>query len=269
MAVTYGTLRVIAGAGAGRTLKLTKLVSVIGSGKGSDLQLEGEKVAENHASIEASADGTCLLRNRSPFGTLVNKTRVDVHRLVSGDRIQIGAAALLEFQGSGAKVSSAGPNQSKKILIGVGLGAYLLAMIAVAVSLSDVGETSAAFTEADLDQAMTDTRKGFVAKLNDAKSPPSSVPVDADDPTASYYKVVNARASGADAATVDAELDAFIKELRQHLQEASALERQERWKDARAQYRQVLEMVPDPKLRAASLAANRLAETREKLPDEK
>lgn len=268
MAVTYGTLRVIAGAGAGRTLKLQKLVSVIGSAKGSDLQLEGEKVAENHASIEASPDGTCVLRNRSPVGTLVNKVRVDVHRLADGDRIQIGAAALLEFHASGVKVASTAPNQSKKILIGVGLGIYLIAMIAVAVALSGVGESSGAFSEAQLDEAMTDTRKAIVAKLDDPKSPPVAVSLDDDDPTAAYYKVINARASGATAAAVDAELQAFLAQLRQHLQEGAALERQERVKEARVQYRTVLEMVPDVKLRAASLAANRLVETQEKLPDE-
>jgi hypothetical protein len=269
VAAIYGTLRVIAGAGAGRTLKLQKLVSVIGSAKGSDLQLEGEKVAENHASIEASPDGTCVLRNRSPYGTLVNKARVDVHRLADGDRIQIGAAALLEFHGTGAKVPRAGgATNSRKILIGAGLGVYLIAMIAVAVSLSDDTSSSAAVSAAQLDEALKATRSAMVAKLADAKSPPANVPVDADDATAAYYKVINARASGADASVVNADLDAFISEVREHLQEGAALERQERFKEARVQYRRVLEMLPDMKLRAASLAANRLVETKEKLPDE-
>jgi hypothetical protein len=262
-------LRVIAGAGAGRTLKLQKLVSVIGSAKGADLRLEGEKVAENHASVEAGADGSCLLRNRSPYGTLVNKTRVDVHRLADGDRIQIGAAALLEFHGSSVKVPGVGSASSpRKILIAVGLGLYLIAMIAIAVSLSDETGSSGAFSEAQLNAALADTRKAIIARLDDAKSPLIAAAVDADDPTAAYYKVINARVSGADAKVVEAELDAFLGQVRQHLQEGSALERQERYKEARGQYRQVLEMVPDVKLRAASLAANRLVETKEKLPDE-
>lgn len=272
MATTYGTLRVIAGAGAGRVVKLQKLVTVVGSGKDADLQIVGEKVSESHASIEAGADGTCVLRNRSPFGTLVNKTRVDVHRLADGDRIQVGVAALVEFQAGAAAASGgrglAGGSQAKKILIGAGIAVYLAGMVALALALQDMSTAPDGIPEADLERALADTRTALTAPPAAAAERAAATPVDPADPAAAYYRVVAARASGADPATVAREADALVGELRGRLRDGSALERQQRWLEARKAYREVLEMLPDLRMPAATLAAGRLSATAAELPEE-
>lgn len=268
MADTSASLRIVAGSNSGRTLRLQKVVSLIGSDKASDLVIEGDKVSGSHASIEAGADGSYVLRNRSPFGTLVDRVRVDVHQLADGNRIQIGAAALVEFKaGPPAKAPAAGGK--KKTFMYVLGGAYLLAMIGLAIFLQGLGSSDAGgISAASIDEALEDTRSLFDPARKDVARPSQPVTVDESDLTAPYYRVVNAQLRGEDAAAVNRDKDNFIGVLRTELQEASALERQERWKEADTRYRELMQRVPDPRAKVVRLAAERLASLAEKLPHE-
>ena len=261
MKANAGTVRVIAGAGAGKSVRLHKLVTIIGSAKGVDLQVDGEKVSENHASIEDTGNGVYVLRNRSPFGTLVNKTRIDVHALAEGDRIQIGAAALLEYRSGNSAAAAAGTQRSqlKTLLIAAGLGVYLLGMLFLAMKLSSMSDESAGLTAAQIDTALAETAAMFDPNRKDVGRPSLPQFVDESDPTAAYYGIRNAQLAGESPEQVQRLVDAFLVQLRAGLQEGAALERQERFEAAAQQYRSVLEMLPNNLAPAASLAASRMA----------
>jgi Inner membrane component of T3SS, cytoplasmic domain len=269
VAGTSASLRIVAGSNAGRTLRLQKLVTVIGSGKTADLVIEGDKVSENHASIEAGADGTYVLRNRSSFGTLVDRVRVDVHELADGNRIQIGAAALVEFKaGPPAKAAGAAGGKKKTTMYVLG-GFYLVAMIGLAVFLQGISNSdSHGISGTAIAETLDDTRSLFDPARKDVARPSQPVVIDDSDLTAPYYRIVNAQLRGEDAAAVKVRVDEFIGVLRADLQEASALERQERWKEADARYRELMQRVPDPRAQIARLAAGRIASLAEKLPHE-
>ncbi len=269
MASATASLRIVAGSGAGRTLKLHNRVTVIGCAKSADLVIEGEKVAENHASIESGADGTYVLRNRSPFGTLVNKARVDVHPLADGERIQIGAAALVEFRaGTPTKTRTATTSGKKTMYLVLG-AAYLLAMGALAFVLEGLRDPGGGgIAESEIVNALDRTRAMFDPERKDVARPSTAVIIDDTDPTAAYYRVLNAQLRGEDPGSVAEQLEEFMGQLGMHLRDASAFERQERWQEAEREYRQVMQMLPAQPSPVSMLAARRLSAIAEDLPDE-
>lgn len=271
MADATGTLRVVAGANAGKTLRLHQRVTVIGNTKSADLMIDGDKVSENHASIETGPDGSFVLRNRSAFGTLVNRSRIDVHALADGDRIQIGAAALVEFRaGSSQRTTASAPSGSRRIVIGVLVGAYLIGMLLLAIALEGMPEDSdAGVGDTRLSAVVQETRAMFDMRRKDVHRPSAEVPIDAADATAPYYRVINAQLRGDEQPAIDEQLDNLMTMLRDKLREGSAFERQRRWREAAARYREVQGMFPDPRTPAVSFAAQRLAIIEKELRDEK
>lgn len=269
MAAPTASLRIVAGSGAGRTLKLQKVVTVIGSAKSADLVIEGEKVAENHASIEAAAEGSYVLRNRSPFGTLVNKARIDVHALADGERIQIGAAALVEFRAGAPTKTRTDVTSGKKVMYGVLGAAYLVAMGVLAVVLQNMrGDDQGGIAESEITSALEDTRAMLDPERKDVARPSAAVIIDDSDPTAPYYAVLNAQLGGEDPAAIEKQVDEFVNLLGTRLREASAFERQERWVEADRKYRNVMQMLPAQPSPVSMLAARRLSIIAENLPNE-
>lgn len=77
-----------------REFKPGKDAITIGRSADSDIAIPDKLVSRRHCGI-SFRDGICLLRDfTSRNGTFVNGRRVDVVRLNSGDRIQIGSAVI-------------------------------------------------------------------------------------------------------------------------------------------------------------------------------
>lgn len=76
-----------------RVIPLDKPQLTIGRRTENDVRLTGSDVSRDHAEI-VRVDGDYVLRDRgSRYGTFVNDTQINEHKLASGDRIQFGRAA--------------------------------------------------------------------------------------------------------------------------------------------------------------------------------
>ncbi len=62
----------------------------LGRGDGCAIQLDGPKVSRAHAHLEHRDEAWWIVDDGSTNGTLVNDARLEVRRLDSGDRIQVG-----------------------------------------------------------------------------------------------------------------------------------------------------------------------------------
>jgi flagellar motor switch/type III secretory pathway protein FliN/pSer/pThr/pTyr-binding forkhead associated (FHA) protein len=81
----------------GREVVLDRFPAVVGSAERSDLRLEGEGVAGEHARLEGEAGLAALVDLRSPAGTRLNGEPLSplVRALLrAGDRVEIGGRAL-------------------------------------------------------------------------------------------------------------------------------------------------------------------------------
>jgi hypothetical protein len=256
-------LKVIAGSAGRGTLKLSKPVTLIGSEPTADLSVTGGKVSPQHAIIETTDGHSFVLRNRSSFGTFVNKSRVDIHTLANGDRIQIGEGALLEFNLGISDPKSKGKGSAlsvKKILIGTALVAYLCGMAWFVMVLQGISDSSDVLTSASLKKVLSDTGVELQAASTDGISSGTlGGAVDDQYPAAMYFRLRNAVQQGADPATVSSLSSGLLESVQTEFKDARVLEQQQRWKDAERHYRQILEMLPDNRLAASRLAASRLA----------
>jgi diguanylate cyclase (GGDEF)-like protein len=91
-------LMVVSGSAAGRVFPLAAESIVVGRGKDADLTLSDPGISRDHCAISRDADGRVLIHDhRSTNGTLVNGVKVEAVELRPGDRIQIGAEAVLQF----------------------------------------------------------------------------------------------------------------------------------------------------------------------------
>ncbi len=74
-------------------------VRTIGRAAGADFIVDAALVSRVHCRLTALADGQLEVRDLdSTNGTFVNGDRVDVTRLASGDRLQVGRVELLALQ---------------------------------------------------------------------------------------------------------------------------------------------------------------------------
>ncbi|MDA1161597.1 MAG: ATP-binding protein [Planctomycetota bacterium] len=89
------TLLVIRGVDQGARFELDGSDSTIGRGVRNDVRILDTEMSRNHA-IVSYDDGAFILKDRnSSNGTFANGISVQVHRLTTGDRIQVGSSVLL------------------------------------------------------------------------------------------------------------------------------------------------------------------------------
>ncbi len=81
--------------GTERTVPLTGPVTVLGRGQEADVQVADTGVSRRHCELRLDADGARLVDLGSTNGTRVNGRRVSETRLRDGDRVELGATALV------------------------------------------------------------------------------------------------------------------------------------------------------------------------------
>lgn len=77
------------------TLFLNHAVTVIGRSADADLRLDDPGVSRKHAEIRQEGGGFVVVDLGSTNGVRVNQQPVTRHRLISGDRIELGSTVLL------------------------------------------------------------------------------------------------------------------------------------------------------------------------------
>jgi pSer/pThr/pTyr-binding forkhead associated (FHA) protein len=85
------------GPNAGSTFLLETELTTAGRSTDSDVFLDDVTVSRQHAELRRQADGWYVRDLGSLNGTYVNRERVDVTKLVSGDELQIGKFKLAFF----------------------------------------------------------------------------------------------------------------------------------------------------------------------------
>jgi len=78
-----------------RVVPLTRPVTRVGRGVDADLRLADTGVSRAHAELRVSGDSVTVVDLGSTNGTVVNGRRVAESELVDGDRLDIGATALV------------------------------------------------------------------------------------------------------------------------------------------------------------------------------
>lgn len=81
----------------GQLVVLGEFVVTMGRLPECTISFDDPNISREHAAIRPDGDGFVLTDNGSTNGTLVNGSAVTAHRLVDGDRIDIGAATI-EFR---------------------------------------------------------------------------------------------------------------------------------------------------------------------------
>ncbi|TWT84476.1 Sensor protein ZraS [Planctomycetes bacterium CA13] len=90
------SLFVVRGRDQGKHFPLSGECVRIGRDHSSTIQLLDTEASRSHAEIHIDRAGRCeLVDMKSSNGTLVNGSRIDRHRLASGDRIEIGGTLLI------------------------------------------------------------------------------------------------------------------------------------------------------------------------------
>ncbi len=89
-------LIVIAGTQVGEMIPL-KQATVLGRGLEADVRLVEEKMSRRHCRLFMEGDSTYIEDLNSTNGTYVNGGRIDRHRLIDGDKIQVGDTTILKF----------------------------------------------------------------------------------------------------------------------------------------------------------------------------
>lgn len=85
------------GPNAGSTFLLTDEVTSVGRRPEAEIFLDDVTVSRTHAEIRRRADGWYVHDLGSLNGTYVNRERVEMSRLASGDELQIGRFKLVFF----------------------------------------------------------------------------------------------------------------------------------------------------------------------------
>jgi hypothetical protein len=81
----------------GQQVVLGEFVVTLGRLPECTISFDDPNISREHAAIRPDGDGFVLTDNGSTNGTLVNGRAITAHRLVDGDRIEIGATAI-EFR---------------------------------------------------------------------------------------------------------------------------------------------------------------------------
>lgn len=80
---------------------LPRTVKTMGRATGADFSLEAALVSRVHCRLTADAEGGLELRDlESTNGTFVNDARVEIARLVPGDRVRVGRVELIALRDS-------------------------------------------------------------------------------------------------------------------------------------------------------------------------
>ncbi len=96
--VVNAYLIVLSGRAIGKMFKLEVGSHLIGRGSDGEIQLDDDGVSRKHARMTRKPSGLVALEDlNSTNGTWVNGTRVSLHELTDGDRIQIGSVTILKF----------------------------------------------------------------------------------------------------------------------------------------------------------------------------
>jgi pSer/pThr/pTyr-binding forkhead associated (FHA) protein len=93
-----GLLMVTRGPNAGSTFLIEKDVTTAGRNTQSDVFLDDVTVSRKHAEIRRSGSEFFIHDVGSLNGTYVNRERVDMSKLASGDELQIGKFRLTFFR---------------------------------------------------------------------------------------------------------------------------------------------------------------------------
>jgi pSer/pThr/pTyr-binding forkhead associated (FHA) protein len=96
-----GLLVIMRGSEAGSKFLLDKDVTTCGRHPSSDIFLDDITVSRRHAEILRETDRFMVKDTGSLNGSYVNRERVDVAELVSGDELQIGKFKLMFFTTAG------------------------------------------------------------------------------------------------------------------------------------------------------------------------
>ena len=91
-------LIVISGKAVGKMFKLTEAEMLIGRAQECQIQLEDDGVSRKHAKVTLSPEGILRLVDlASTNGTWCDGSKVDVHVLKDGEKVQIGNSTILKF----------------------------------------------------------------------------------------------------------------------------------------------------------------------------
>jgi pSer/pThr/pTyr-binding forkhead associated (FHA) protein len=96
-----GLLVIMRGSEAGSKFLLDKDVTACGRHPSSDIFLDDITVSRRHAEVQREGGRFLVKDTGSLNGTYVNRERVDVAELVSGDELQIGKFKLMFFTAPG------------------------------------------------------------------------------------------------------------------------------------------------------------------------
>jgi diguanylate cyclase (GGDEF)-like protein len=90
-------LTVIAGSRAGEMFKLDEDETILGRGPQSTVHLDSDGVSRRHARIVRQGDDYLAEDLKSTNGTWINEKRITFHKLVDGDKLQIGTEVIVRF----------------------------------------------------------------------------------------------------------------------------------------------------------------------------
>jgi two-component system cell cycle response regulator len=88
---------VIAGHRAGEMFRLDQEETVLGRGTSSTIHLDSDGVSRKHARIVRQGNDFILEDLGSTNGTWIEQRRIQYHRLVDGDRVQVGTEVIVRF----------------------------------------------------------------------------------------------------------------------------------------------------------------------------
>ncbi len=88
---------VLAGNDIGRKYEINKTEISVGRSEESDIKIDDPDVSRNHAVVEARPNAFIITDLESTNGMLINGSKMKTHRLVDGDRIQLGNVTILKF----------------------------------------------------------------------------------------------------------------------------------------------------------------------------
>jgi diguanylate cyclase (GGDEF)-like protein len=90
-------LTVIAGSRAGEMFRLEEDETILGRGPQSTIHLDSDGVSRRHARIVRQGDDYLAEDLKSTNGTWCNEKRITFHRLIDGDKLQIGTEVIVRF----------------------------------------------------------------------------------------------------------------------------------------------------------------------------
>ncbi|MFN0245457.1 MAG: diguanylate cyclase [Kofleriaceae bacterium] len=91
-------LTILTGTSSGHLFKLEKDNTILGRASNAEVRISDDGISRHHARIRVEADGPYVEDLESRNGTYVNGTKIDgAHKLVDGDKIQIGRTTVVRF----------------------------------------------------------------------------------------------------------------------------------------------------------------------------